>query len=219
MAAAKAGALFKFGSRGPAQRVVAPFAGYAIDAREQLAVHAYACAAAGAQYGGEYGVVVTPCSVCGFGKGQAVGVVGQGYRPLQQVAQVLLHGLAVQPGGVGVLDAAGYAGNAAGNAHAHGDAGAAGVAFSLLHQGVDGLQGGLVVASGGGYPFAEVFVGLVIQQDDLCLGAAQVYAYQPVLHGGCFSRCFLRYRSGGWYGIPPYTSLPISAPSGTSEGS
>ncbi len=190
MAAAIAGALFKFGFRGPGQRVVAPFAGYAIDAGEQLAVHAYAGAAAGAQYRSEDGVVVLPGAVCSFGKGQAIGVVGQGYRPLQQVAQVLLHGLAVQPGGVGVLDAAGFAGNAAGNAHPHGYAGAAGVAFSLLHQGVDGLQGGLVVTSGGGDPLAEVFVGLVIQQDDLGLGAAQVYAYQPVLHGECFSRCF-----------------------------
>src|SRR5690606_24292378 len=100
-----------------------------------------------------------------------------------------MHGLAVQPGGVGVFDSAGFAGNAAGYAYAYRYAGSAGAGFGLLYQCVDGVQGGLVVAGRGGYPFAEVFVGLVIQQDHFGFGAAQVYAYQTVFHEECFSRC------------------------------
>lgn len=45
---------------------MAPFAGYAVGAGQQLAVHTDAGAAASAQYGGEYRVVISPCSICGF---------------------------------------------------------------------------------------------------------------------------------------------------------
>src|SRR5690606_26351868 len=176
VAAAEAGALLQFGFLRPRQRVVAPFAGYAVGAGQQLAVHAYAGGAAGAQYGGGYGAVVAPCSACGFGERQAVGVGGQGYGPVQSFSPVLLQGLAVQPGGVGVFDTASFAGNAAGYAYAYRYAGGAGVGFGLFYQGVDGVQGGLVIAGWSGHTFAEVFVGLVIQQDHFGFSAAQVYA-------------------------------------------
>lgn len=46
------------------------------------------------------------CAVRGLGQGEAVGIVSQAYGALQQVFQVALQVLAVQAGGVGVLDAA-----------------------------------------------------------------------------------------------------------------
>ena len=104
---------------------------------------------------------------------------------------MLLHGLAVQPGGVGVFNAAGFARNAAGYAYAHGYSGGAGVGFGLLYQGVDGLQGGLIVADAGWYPLAVMLLALPVHQDDFGFGATQINAYQPVTsHAALFFNSF-----------------------------
>jgi hypothetical protein len=110
---------------------------------------------------------------------------------LQEFTKVLLHGLAVQPGGVGVFNAAGFARNAAGYAYAHGYSGGAGVGFGLLYQGVDGLQGGLIVADAGWYPLAKMLLAMPVDQDDFGFGATQINAYQPIAsHAALFVQRF-----------------------------
>jgi hypothetical protein len=112
---------------------------------------------------------------------------------LQEFTKVLLHGLAVQPGGVGVFNAAGFARNAAGYAYAHGYSGGAGVGFGLLYQGVDGLQGGLIVADAGWYPLAKMLLAMPVDQDDFGFGATQINAYQPIAsHAALFVQRFPR---------------------------
>jgi len=66
-----------------------------------------------------------------------------------------------------------------------------GVGFSLLYQGVDGLQGGLIVADAGWYPLAKMLLAMPVDQDDFGFGATQINAYQPVTsHAALFFNSF-----------------------------
>ena len=102
----------------PGQRVVSPLAGDAVGAGEDVAVDDDARADAGAEDDAEHDCCTCRCAVRRFGKREAVGVVADLHLALQQGFEVLQDGLAVEHDRVGVLEAAGCAGERAGRADA-----------------------------------------------------------------------------------------------------
>src|SRR5690554_5405083 len=110
---------------------MAPLTGHPVRAGKNLAIHTYTGAAACAQYGREYNIVVLACAIRCLRKRQTIGIVGERYRPLQQRTQVVLHGLSVKPGGVTVLHPARQAGNTARYGDAYGYAANTSLHFCL----------------------------------------------------------------------------------------
>lgn len=160
---------------GQRQRVVAPFAGDGVGTADQPAAHDEAATDAGADDHGEHHLRARAGAIRGFGHREAVGVVRQAQRPLQQRLQVLLQRLAVEAGGVGVADQAGDRRQRAGRADA--DAGPeADGALGVLNQAHDRPQRGLVVTLRRRHAASEAFTTVLVERDQLDLGATQVDA-------------------------------------------
>jgi len=161
------------GGGGPGQGVVAPLSRDAVWADADVPVDGDASAAAGAQDDGED--QFSPCggAVGGLGDGEAVGVVGAPDGSAECGEQVALKRLAVEPGGVGVLDQASGRDNGSRDAQADG-AGGAGALFEIvddLNDGCDG--GGVVVLRGGNAEPGQLQAG-GIEGQAFDLGAAEV---------------------------------------------
>ncbi len=88
---------------GPGQRVVPPFARQPVRPLQDATVHGNAGPGAGAQDGGEDDCCTRAGTVGGFGKCQAIGVVGQHHRLPAGDLQVGLQRHAVEAGGIAVL--------------------------------------------------------------------------------------------------------------------
>ncbi len=136
------------------QRGMPPFTGNGVGAAEHLAIDDDAAADAGSQNHAKDRCGAGGGAIGGFGQRQAVGIVGQPDRAIECAFEVLLQRLAVEAGGVGVLDPAGGRGNRAGGADADGAAGAQ-LGFGLLNQRGDGRNGGGVILLRGGHTAAQ----------------------------------------------------------------
>ncbi len=152
---------------------MSPLAAEAVAAGVDAVADGDAAAAAGAEDDAEDEVVGFGGAVGGFGDGEAVGVVGAADLAAECGAEVEFEGLAVEPGGVGVLDQAGGADDGAGDADANG-AGLAGQGLHGLDEALDGGEGGGVVALRGGDAAAVELVAVVVEGDGFDLGAAEV---------------------------------------------
>ena len=130
------------------QGVVAPFAGDGVAAFVDLAAERQTAAAAGAEDGGEDDGGSGGGAVMGFGRGEAVGVVGAADGAVEGGFQVVAEGLAGHPDRVGAFDQAGGRADRAGHSDADG-ALAAGVALYRADDSGYGFdRGGIVAARG-----------------------------------------------------------------------
>ena len=156
------------------QRDMAPFAADGVDALDEAAVHHDAAADAGAEDDAEDHLRAGAAAVHGLGEGEAVGVVGDFHRTVEDAGEVALQVAAVQPGRVALGDVAGAAVDRAGDADA--DALDAGARFALepLHQPADGLEAALVVEARGGDAGAGALGAVGVEHDAFDLGAAVV---------------------------------------------
>ncbi len=104
VAAAVAGRSRQFTRERRRQRVVAPFPADRVDAGQHLAVHDHAAAGTRADDDAEDAGRACGRAVAGLRQREAVGVIREPQRPLEQRRQVLGQRLAVQPRGIRVLD-------------------------------------------------------------------------------------------------------------------
>ncbi len=102
----------------PGQRVVAPFAAYAVQAGQHASANDQAAAAAGTQDDAEHHIEAGRCPVGGFGEREAVGVVLHTHLAAERLAQVAVEAVAVEPHGIGIAHQAGARADGAGNADA-----------------------------------------------------------------------------------------------------
>ena len=174
MTAAPAGRARRFLRLGPGQGRVAPFAGHAVGALDELAVDRQAAAATGADDHREDPGQACRRTVDGLGQGQAVGVVGQPHGTTQARLQVLAEPPAVQPSGIGVAHHARARRHRARRAHAD-RAAAAGLLLGLGDQVAD-RDDGRVVGSRLGGPHASQEPAVRRQGGGLDLRAAKINA-------------------------------------------
>src|SRR5262249_36318941 len=103
---------------GPGQGVVPPFSGNGMRPASYLTVEDKPAAEAGPGDDAEDQRKAVAGPADGLGQGQAIGIIGKFYRPLQGIAQIPLEWLAVEPGRVGVVDQPRRRRDGAGDGHA-----------------------------------------------------------------------------------------------------
>ena len=161
----------KFVRLRPGQRVVAPLAGDAVGAGEDVTVDHNARAYPRADDHAEHDRCPCRRAIGRFGKRKAVGVVADLHLALQHRFEVLQDGLAVEHDRVGILQASSCAGERAGRADTDGAA-LPQFRFGIAHQLGDGLQGVVVIFLGGGYAAAQQLLAAVVERNDLYLRTA-----------------------------------------------
>ena len=159
---------------GRGERDVAPFAADGVDALDEAAVHHDAAADAGAEDDAEDDLGAGAAAVHGFGKSEAVGIVGDFHRAVEDAGEVAAEVAAVQPGGVALGDVAGGAVDGAGDADADALDAAAGFGLEALEEAADGLKAAFVVEAGGGDAGAGALGAVGGEHDAFDLGAAVV---------------------------------------------
>lgn len=157
------------------QRVVPPLAGNAVAAAHHLPVDDDPAADPGTEDDAEDIVGAGSGPVDRFGKGKAVGVVGQPDFALQNRLQVAAQRLADQAGGIGVLDQA--AGLRFGARNADPDAAALPeLLFAVFHKAGDRHHGRQVITMRGGDAPPQQRLARVVQRDDLDLASTEIDA-------------------------------------------
>ena len=159
----------------PGQRVVPPLARYAVGAGEDMAVNHDASTNACAKDDAEHDRSTRRGAVRCLGKREAVGVVADLHRALQQGFKILQYGFVVEHHRVGVLEATGCARERAGCADTE-RAELPYFRFSVMNQRGDNLQCRRVIFLRCGYATAQDFLAAVVEGDDFDFGAAEVYA-------------------------------------------
>ena len=114
-------------------------------------------------------------AVGGLRDGEAVGVVGDADGAVERGGKVVDQRMAVEPGGIGVLDQAIGGADAAGNSGPNGPA-PAGLPLQLVDERGHGGDAGAVVAAGRIDAQAGELVAGVVEGERFDLGAAEVDA-------------------------------------------
>ncbi len=157
------------------QRIVSPLARDRVRAGDDAAIQHEAAARAGADDDAEDRVSAGRGAIRRFRQREAVGVVGEPYRPAEQAREILAERLAVQPRRVRVFHEAGCGRDRSRDADAN-RAALARVLLDVVHEAHDRGQGGVVGVPRRGNAQAHALLAAVPNGDAFDLGAAEVDA-------------------------------------------